>query len=402
MALPSFVPLRPPRCRPAAGRRTSPLPGRCPLLLLVALAFLAPPGTAQVPGFQATVGGGVETYRFSQSEAVGVRSITLTTLPFQGRVSLGPRVAVRMAGAHASGRLVRGDGTSHSLTGVTDTELRVEGRFGRDRATLSGIVQLPTGKSGYTPGEAEVAGIVAADVLPFRITDWGSGGGAGLHASATHAVARFAVGGALGYMVSREFDALEGGNFTYRPGNQLLLRVAADHSVGQAGKLALQLSAWRYGTDELGGANLYRAGDRYQALLSYAFAAPGYSSAMIYGGFLRRGEGASLGSASLPPTGNDAAFASRTLFLAGARARVPAGGAVLIPTADLRVQRSGDGVGQGYTTTVGSSAEWPVGSALLLPTIRARFGRVISFQDARSGFSGIDIGLSARLGASRP
>jgi hypothetical protein len=362
---------------------------------LVLGAFLTPTGAgAQIANPAGSAGFGYESYHFSDHEAVGLRSAFLATMPFSAGADLFPATRLRVRGAWADGRLERSDGTSASIRGLTDTEVQVEATLGADRMRVAGIVQLPTGHAGYTQDEAAVAGIIGADVLPFRISSWGSGGAAGLHTSVAHRTREFGLGASASYLVGREFDAFAGEDLSYRPGNQLDLGMAADRNVGRAGKAALQLRMIRYGEDELAGTNLYRSGHRYQALASYAFAGPRFSSAMVYGGGIHRSQGAFL---AVPDT-----LASQNLLLTGAVMRMPFSWGVLVPSLDLRALRSSDGTGQGYTTSVGGSAERAVGGMILIPTVRARFGRVVVYEAARSGFTGLELGLTARFGRTGP
>lgn len=363
------------------------------LVPLALLVLLAPTGiSGQLPPSQVTGGVGWETYRFSDAEAVGLGSVSLVTAPFSAGADLHPSVRLRIRGAYAAARIERADGTTASIRGPVDTELQVEARVGPDRLRVAGVVQLPTGHSGYSLAEAEAAGVIAADVLPFRITNWGTGGAAGVHTSLAGRVSDVGVGASASYLVGRKFDVFAGEEFAYRPGNQLSLGAAVDRNVGRAGKAALQLQMTRYGDDELGGSNLYRSGNRVQVTGSYAFAAPRFSTALVYAGTIHRSRGTFLETPQ--------SVASQNLLMTGAVMRMPVSWGVVVPTVDLRALRSGDGTDQGYTASVGGSLERAVGSLTLIPMVRARFGRVVVFEGARSAFSGVDLGLSTRFGGS--
>jgi hypothetical protein len=353
--------------------------------------LLSPPGVVgQVSHPSASAGVSVESYRFSDEGAVALRSVLLTTLPFSAGADLHPSVRLQVRGAYASGRMDRPDGSTTTLGSLTDTEIQLEARVGPDRFRMAGIFLLPTGHSRYTAEEADLAGIVAADVLPFRITNWGSGGGFGLHSSLAGTVGPVGLGVSTSYLVGREFEVFSGEDVAFRPGDQLTLALAADRNVGRAGKAALQLRMTRYGEDELAGSNLYRSGLRYQVLGSYAFAAPGYSSALAYAGVMHRSQGTFL---SVPDS-----VASQNLLTGGAVMRMPFSWGVLVPGLELQALRRSDGTGQGYTATLGGSAERAMGTLMLVPTLRVRFGQVVVFEGARTGFSGLEVGLSTRFG----
>lgn len=377
--------------------------GSCRLRLLppLGLALLAAAPSAahaqQQTGWRLGGGVGYETYHFADPAAAGFRNLSLLTVPFAARAPLYRGVTFDVSGAWARGDLERPDGTHATLDGATDTQLRLEIPLVRDQATIGAVVVLPSGKATLTQAEAQVAGVVAADLLPFRISSWGTGGGAGMTAALAHSFGPIGLGVAGSYLVGRQFDLVESGSFAYRPGDQLRLRVAADADVGSSGKASLQVTMLRSSDDRLNGANLYRSGDRLEAIGSYAFATGARSSAILYGGALHRSEATFLVQQPTTP-----ALPSQNLFLAGGGLRLPIGRSAILPTADVRLLRSADGLGQGYTAGIGGSAELPLGRAVtLLPTLRGRFGRVLVSQGENSNFTGADIGLSIRFGSTR-
>jgi hypothetical protein len=73
---------------------------------------------------------------------------------------------------------------------------------------------------------------------------------------------------------------------------------------------------------------------------------------------------------------------------------------VLLPGLDGRVFRSADGVGQGYSLGIGTSAELPVGAVRLVPLLRLRLGNLIVRDGTESGFYGLEGALTIRLGGS--
>jgi hypothetical protein len=196
------------------------------------------------------------------------------------------------------------------------------------------------------------------------------------------------VGLSAGYVVAREFEPTSDNTFAYRPGNQLQVRAGIDRTFGVSGKFSLGVTYLQYGQDEGSGTNFYQAGDRLQALASYAFAAGARASGIVYGGFLRRGQGQYTTVVLITPAQN--------LVFGGAGARLAVGNAVLQPALDLRVLGSEDGVEHGYTLSAGTSVELPLGSALLVPQAKARFGNLTVRSGAESGFIGFDVGLSIR------
>ncbi len=371
----------------------------CARPLGAALGLLLAASNA-VFGQRATVGAGAsfEHYSFATAAAAGLEALSLMTLPFGGRVALLRTLSLEVTGAYASGTLSRPDGSQAKLSGLTDTDVRAVLSVAQDRFLIAATWSAPTGSATQSLEEAEVAGAIAADLLPFRISNWGSGGGVALEGTALTTVNGTGVGLSLGYGLGREFEPLAEDQRAYLPGNRFQARLALDRSIGESGKATLQLGLQRYGNDQLSGQNLYRSGNRLQAMLSYAFAATARASAVLYGGWLRRQRGTFL-DPSLFGSGSDSP--AQDLILTGSALRLPAGSGALLPGVDARVFRSADGQGQGYALGVGLGAEAHARNLTLLPTLRARFGKVIATEGVESAFTGIEASATVRFGGTQ-
>jgi hypothetical protein len=361
------------------------------LLCLPALA--AAPAAGQDGGGPPWTGGaGVrfESYGFADAERVGIDGVSLLTVPLAAEARLGGRVRVTLAGGFASARLARAGGGEATLSGLTDTELRVSVPVVGEWMTATAVAVLPTGKGTLSAEELEVASVVASDLLPFAISHWGSGGGIGASLAVARRFGEVGVGASGGYRASREYRAFEGGGAAYRPGDEAFLRLAVDRGFG-AGRATLQAGIHRYAHDELEGGNLYRSGNRYQLIGSYALAGAERRSGVFYAGVLHRENGSRLADLS-----DD--FPAQDLVLAGAGMRLPFRCGALLPSVDGRVFRSGDGVGQGFGLGAGVAAEWPAGPVTLVPSARVRWGEVLVVEGAESGFTGVELGFTLRRG----
>lgn len=360
---------------------------------LAMLGATAGAGDAQF-GWRAGAGATFESYFFASPDDVDLDRVALLTVPLAVDVRLVRNVDLRVSSAFAQGTLTRANGDESTLSGVTDTEARLTVGFRNDMLRLSAVGLLPTGVAELTPEEMDVAGVVAADLLPFAISNWGTGGGVGLSVAAAVPLSeRTAFGFSAGYVLAREFEPVAETSFAYRPGSQLHVRAAIDQSVGSSGKASLQLVLQRFGTDEAGGSNIYQAGNRMQAVGSYAFAAGTSASGIAYAGYLRRSTGEYTTVAIVTP--------AQDLIYGGVGFRLPVGSVVLLPTVDGRVLGNEDGVDQGYTMSAGVGAEIPLGAARLVPQLRGRYGSLTVRSGQESGFTGVDIGVSLRAGALR-
>jgi hypothetical protein len=359
-------------------------------LVALSLALASPAAAQRADGLPWTAGAGVrmESYAFADADRVGIDQVRLVTVPLVTETRVAGRVRVGIAGAWASAALRHPDGTESTLSGLTDTELRLSLPLAGDRVMVTGFAVLPTGKERLSEEEMQVGSVIASDLLPFSISHWGSGGGFGGSVALARRLGPVGVGASGGFRASREYQAFEGEGAAYRPGNEAFLRLAVDRSFG-AGKATLLVSAHRYAHDRLDGGNLYRAGDRWQLIGSYSFAGGRRASGVVYAGVLHRENGSSLAelAGDVP---------SQALYLAGAGARVTVGRGALLPSVDARVFRAADGVGQGYGVGVGASAEVPAGAVVLVPSARLRLGNVLVRDDSRSAFTGMELGFTLR------
>jgi hypothetical protein len=339
----------------------------------------------------------LETVSISDPQAAGMDGIDLFTFLFAGSTRVGDRVDLGVSGGFARGTLARPDGSEATLSGLTDTQVTLSIPFARDFVVFSLIGVLPTGKSEVNAVEAEVANVVAADLLPFRISHWGAGGGFGANVGFARPLGPVGVALGLGYVLGREYNPLIENDFAYRPGNALTLTGGLDAGVGRASKLALQVAIQSFSDDQLDGGNLYRAGDRLQVMGSYAFPV-GTGSGLAYAGIVHRNAG-DLGEASegLSIAGSPA----QDLVLLGGGVRLSMGRGVLAPDLAIRVFRRSDGVGQGSVSRLGAAYEFPLGRVTVVPSLRAKFGSLQMLAGSSSGLNGFDIGLTVRRGAPR-
>lgn len=359
----------------------------CIASLLVVAAAGA--GRAQLPSVAAASGIVVEHYELLNAGPLGMRSLTLVSLPLAARTEAMRGLWVDVSGAYAHGTLQLAEGGSASVSGLTDTHLRVSKSLLDDRLVVSLGYLAPTGHSVYTDEEAAVAGVVAADLLPTRISTWGSGGGFTLSTVATTTVGLFRVGGGGGYSIASSFEPLRDQEFVYRPGNELQLHAFAERELGRYGKAMLRLGTRRYGNDEIGGENLYQAGARYEALGSVVLAAGGGAQAVTYAGVLHRGAG------TASEEFGDAA--SQSVFVIGAGLRVGLYRVTLAPSVDVRLVRRSDGLNQGRLVGIGADVEVPLGAFTLVPSLRTRVGTVLPWDDATVSVRGTELAVGLRF-----
>ena len=371
----------------------------CPLAGLVIPAR----ATAQAPVARASAGVHFESYSFAAPGVTGASSISLLTVPFAARVAVTHGLSIEAAGAYARAT-VSAFGTDLTLSGPTDVELRATAAVQRGQTTVAfaGVGIVPSGHERLGLEELVVAGAVASDLLPFHVSNWGTGGGAGGDLTIAQGFEGGSVGLSAGYRVASAFRPFHVVDLSYRPGNELRVGAGLERTLAGDQTVLLQLSYARFGEDLWEGVNLFHTGARVLAMGGYT-APLGSGTASLYGGVLYRSGGALAENLSWvgvltgmePPP-------SETLVLLGSSARLPWRSNVLVPSLDFRALRRSDGTGQGVLVGVGAAAELRLGGgARLVPSARARLGRLLVSEGAASGVRGFEVGLGLQLGGAR-
>jgi|GEM_PF-767443 len=364
---------------------------------LAAQEILSPRPGASFTGGTGTV---FQSFSFDEESRIGFETISLLTVPLGARATLGSRARLEVRGHWAQATLTRDDGTEVSIDGITDTRISLSADLVPGMVTATAVGILPTGQDGFDGEQLELAGAIASDLLPFRISHWGSGGGGGLFLTAVHSFGLTGVGVDVGYQRAGEFTVQEGTVGGYRPGDQFQVAAAVDRVVGAAGKVTLRLDGSFFQDGELDGVNVFRSGSRLGAVGSYSYPLGPNSSGLFYAGYRHRSEGSFL-LVDLAPALSPDPRPSQGTALVGAAFRTPGLGGVLIPSLDFRALRRDDGVDQGWGVGVGSSGEWGSSTITVIPGARFRFGSVGVREDVTTGFLGLDLSMQLRFGAGR-
>lgn len=360
------------------------------LLLAMASALLPATSSAQLRDLGVAVGARFESYYFDDVQEIDIDRVGLFSVPLRAELPLAQTLSLGVNGAYARASMRRAGADEVVVSGMTDTRLDLTLSLAQDRLRLSGIAQVPTGRSELTAAEMDVVGVLASDLLPFGVTTWGTGGAIGGNvAVAVPLDAVTSVGVSGGYLVAREYEPLSSTAFAYRPGNQLQVRAAIDRTFASSFKASLQAAYYSFTRDQQDGANLYQPGDRLQVLASLAFAAGASGSGVVYTGVIARDEGQYTDATLVLP--------AQDLIYFGGALRQPLGmRSVLIPAIDVRLVRSDRDDQTGFTITTGVGLELPLGSLQLIPTVAGRFGELTARPGDESQFSGLDLSVTLR------
>lgn len=327
--------------------------------LVGVVLLVATPAQAQRP----TAGMGAEYRGVSFEDGLGTEAAQLLLTPVALRLPVSRSLVLDVYAAWARGGVER-DGVAYTLDGPVDTRLKASWQA-TEWALLSLGVTAPTGRATHDGEEALVASVLSSDLLGFREATWGSGAALTSALATAGRLGGFGVGVAASYAVRGGFEPDAGRDLTYRPGDETRLRLGFDRNLGTA-TVTGGLTFSRYARDRAGGRNLFQAGDRLRADLTWAFRA-GAGVWTLWAADVWRENGdltlAVVGPVGAPLGDSTLATPSQNLVVAGVEGTVGLGETwIFKPRVDIRVQRRAepDGSREGSGWLMSAGGDLPV------------------------------------------
>ena len=227
--------------------------GRIPALLLVLAIHSSVEAFAQELGTRPVWLGGLEYRSVSFERLLGSHSIRQVALPLGLELTRG-RLSVDAGVSFASSTLTRRDGTDHTVSNLTDTQLRASYVFGRDAIVTTLVLNLPTGPAEASAQDYAVIGAVSPAFLAFPAPVYA--GGLSIVGGVATAIesGQWSFGFAGSLKASGRFTPYRdaSGPISYKPGVEGRLRAGADGLIGSS-QLTLGLTLSTFGTDQFGG-----------------------------------------------------------------------------------------------------------------------------------------------------
>ncbi len=296
-------------CRKAVAARAL---GRVLALMLVAGTFAvvgALPAQAQQPDVRlssdrppAVVTTGVYYQRYILG---GERHIREISFPITAAVPIGRSTAMSL---RASPAMVAGQDLT-AVSGLSDAQLSLSHarRFGESSVVVNLGLNLPSGKRALTQEEFETTVQLSRNFYDFRTPTFGQG--LNVSPGITWAFPlgdRIVLGLGAAYQYKGGFKPMEGLHDKYHPGAEVLLTGGLDVQVMPAAAISGDVTYTRYGTDRIGGDDVFDAGDQVVTTIQY-LQYYGFDEIRVIGRYRSRGKG------SLAAPGRDPAAALQTL-----------------------------------------------------------------------------------------
>jgi len=196
---------------------------------------------------------GYETRGYDFDPGIGTKSIWQWNIPVAVIAPLGRSVSFDLATHYASATLETYAGPSETLSGFSDTQLRLLFTPARDRLVASVSLNLPTGQRTLAPTQFTVAGSIGSNYLSFPVPNFGTAFGmTGGLAYAQHAGAwNLGFSGSARYVGT--YSPFTGDTVSYTPGVEGRFRVGADRLLGRSARLLVGFTVSTFSTDVYSG-----------------------------------------------------------------------------------------------------------------------------------------------------
>ena len=286
----------------------------------ILLAFLALGETADARA-QVRVESSVLFESYTFDTGLGYDDASQLSVPFTLRIPLGPRAGLTASSIFTRVSVTPSSGADavETMSGLTDTELRLSVDIVPERLVFIGSGAIPTGMESIEAAQGPVLGVLVTDVLGFSTRNLGTGGSVGAGFAGGVPAGRMALGLAATFLQFGSFDPVVGGDRTLKPASELRIRGGIEGPAGERGYLRMAAVVSRRGSDEINGEALSSSGNRYVGYVSLAQRL-GNSELMLYAFDLYRSaaqlETSALGAAVVPKGNLIAGGAQLTLALA--------------------------------------------------------------------------------------
>lgn len=318
-------------------------------------------------------------------EGAGKRTVSQFALPIAVILPFGERFNVDVTTAYATSTAKAGTDES-SISGLTDTQIRANYRFGEQLLLTVGL-NLPTGQYSVGEDQQEAAGQIGNDFLYYPISSMGNGFAATGGIAYARPLGSWNVGFGGSMRKSTEFAAFETAPSTevrFTPADEYRLQLSADRPVRE-GQVSMGLTYSAFGED-LAENTTYSTGNRIIGTAGWSFPLKG-ANVFLSGWNLYRMSGEQFGGAAPP----------ENVFNVSGAVSFDVGKLVVQPSIETRLWQV-DGARAGNQFNLGARVRVPVGSLVIFPQVGYTMGNVYSLADgAATKVSGIRLNMTVRF-----
>jgi hypothetical protein len=366
---------------------------RRPLFLLIALI----PAAAGAQGFadaSLRLAPQFTGYAYTQQDGQKV-TVNEFAMPFAFVMPLTSRLTFDVSTAFANASFKAGSTTS-TLSGLTDTQVRLNYTLGTDMLVVTLGANLPTGQYKVPDNKVAAAGAMGNDFFAFPVSSFGNGfAGTGGVALALP-VGAWNLGLGASFRKSAEFGAFGSGDAAVRftPANEVRVRAGVDGAIG-SGRLMLGLVYSDFGKDATinGTAPATTTSTGSRTIGQAAIDMPVGSSQLYIGGWLLHRAAGEIAVT----TGTVVPSVAQNIGNVTAALGFNAGSLFLEPSVETRFWSVESGDGGGFVAYAGLRTRFSAGALELSPSV-AIGGGSVKESSGTDNLVSYKVGLTIRLG----
>lgn len=341
-------------------------------LTTLAAAAISAPFAANAQGFSdATLRTAPQFVTYGIGPSGSKTTVSEFVIPVAFAMPIMERLTFDIATAFANSSVDADGGGKSTISGLTDTQLRLNYTFGTDAVVVTAGLNLPSGQYEVEEDKIAAAGQIGNDFLAFPVSSFGSGMAVTTGVAAARPLGdwNFAVGGS--FRKSTEFGAyqIEETALRFEPATEMRLRAGVDRFV-LGGRVVFGLMYSIFGEDACEGCaagtsrTTYSTGDRLtaQAALDVPL---GGAQLFLSGWMLQRGEGETV-AGTAPP---------ETILNAQAAIGISLGTFFVEPSVEMR-RYSIDGESAGSLMYIGARTQFDAGNLRVSPSVGFSTGSI--------------------------
>jgi hypothetical protein len=327
-------------------------------VLLAALAVALAPASGGAQG-RTVVRTSVLFESYDFGAGLFVDKVSELTIPVVVNVGLTRNVSLAISSGYASVSLTSanpGKLPDQQLSGVLDTEFRVNFNVVPGRLVLLGTGAIPTGTKTIAREELSILGVLASDVIGFSAANLGTGGNIGGGLVGAVPIGRWALGYGGTFRQSMEYQPIQGVvDTTLTPGSEFRLRAGLEGPLARRTYLRIAGIYAARQKDRVSGTVRNGIGNRLVSYLSLNHGLGGRGSALtLYVFDVFRGD------PQIEPTAlGTAVFPRGNLFAWGARLAIARRATTITPRVEYRI--SAQAVDTSDTTLRRAGLSWRFG-----------------------------------------
>lgn len=180
------------------------------------------------------------------------KTVTQLSFPIAFIMPVTERLSFDISASYADSRVSSAGNESSKITGLTDTQLRLNYTLGENQAVFTLGVNAPTGMYKVPDKQQEAAGQIGSNFLLYPVSSMGSGSAVTGGLALAYTVGEWNVGVGGSYRYSSPFDAyqVQTSVLRFEPGSEGRLRVGVDRALGD-GRISLAATYSAFTADKV-------------------------------------------------------------------------------------------------------------------------------------------------------